>query len=102
MVESPKGIPHSHTKTRTAVTTFSRASIKRPLKVSEEESEEDCVVGSPGQGDPKDLGSLRRLPAVLLQRPSGIRQHPSEGATTEQVQMDVEDFLARVGPAVQD
>jgi hypothetical protein len=52
------------------------------------ESEEDRVGGSPGQGDPKDLGLLR--------------QHPSEGTPTEQVQMDVKDFLARVSPTVQD
>ena len=41
-------------------------------------------------------------PAVLLQQPSRLRQHPPEGTATQQVQMDVIDFLAGVGPAVQD
>ena len=63
-----------------------------------DESEEDRVVGSPGQGDRMDLG----LPAVLLRQPSGIGQHPSEGATTDQVQMEVKNILAPMGPAVQD
>jgi hypothetical protein len=31
-----------------------------------------------------------------------IRQHPSEGTTTQQVQMHVKDLLATVGTAVQD
>jgi hypothetical protein len=40
--------------------------------------------------------------AVLLQQPSRIRQHPPEEATTDQVHVDVIDFLAGVGPTVQD
>ena len=31
-----------------------------------------------------------------------IRQHPPEEATTDQVHVDVIDFLAGVGPTVQD
>jgi len=42
-------------------------------------------------------GKVIRMRGGLL----GIRQHPTEGATTEQVQVDVIDFLAGVGSAVQ-
>ena len=32
----------------------------------------------------------------------GIRQHPSEGAPTNEMQVDVKNFLTRMGPAVHD
>ena len=38
----------------------------------------------------------------LLEQPSRIRQHPSERATIDQVHVDVKNFLAGVGPTVQD